>query len=141
MRTILYRLYLQALKLSVQLRQWAFAAYLTKRKGQLAEADLSFLYLAGIQLRGANLSRAKLIRADLHDARLTGADLQEADLRYADLRGADLRDANLLEANLRGANLQGARVDAIQLRLAGSLDGTILPDGSRYQDEYAAGRR
>ncbi|MBN1400384.1 MAG: pentapeptide repeat-containing protein [Anaerolineae bacterium] len=141
MRKLFYRLYLQLIKLSVGLRQRAFAAYLSGRKSQLVEADLSYLYLAGIDLRGANLYRAKLIRADLHGARLNGANLQEADLRYADLRGADLREANLLEADLHGANLQGAQIDALQLGLAGSLERTILPTGARYQDQYADRQR
>jgi uncharacterized protein YjbI with pentapeptide repeats len=141
MRKLFYRVYLQVIKLSVGLRQRAFAAYLSGRKSRLAEADLSYLYLAGMDLRSANLYRAKLVRADLHSARLNGANLQEADLRYADLRNADLREANLLEADLQGANLQGAQVDGLQLGLAGSLDSTILPTGARYQDQYAAPQR
>ena len=118
MRQRLYRLYVRTIQGSVALRQWAYVQALQRRKARLHGADLSYLYLVGINLRDANL--------------------QEADLRACDLRGADLTGANLLNANLRGANLAGAKVDLLQLRMADTLQGAILPDGTRYRDHQAA---
>ena len=50
----------------------------------------------------------------------------------ADLRGANLQEANLQEANLEGANLQGAEVTAEQLPGTRSLQGAIMPDGTKH---------
>lgn len=65
--------------------------------------------------------------ADLH-----GIDLESSDLGSADLRGADLRGANLTNVRLDGANLENAQVNQEQLDQAGSLVGTILPDGIKH---------
>jgi uncharacterized protein YjbI with pentapeptide repeats len=81
-------------------------------------------------LTAANLREANLCRADL-----TGANLTGAGLHGADLSGTKLTGTNLLRADLSGANLSGARVTQNQLGMAGSLKGTILPDGARHDTE------
>ena len=93
--------------------------------------------------KGWDLSGADLSDADLHGSDLSEADLSEADLSSADLcrtylfaanlRGADLSGADMRRANLRKANLEGATVTNEQLAEAGSLEGTILPDGSVHE--------
>jgi uncharacterized protein YjbI with pentapeptide repeats len=105
MRRWLYRLYLQLATANIRFRQRLFAIALGRRKADLAGADLSYLVLSGTNLRQANLREANLRRADLSNVNLDGADLS-------------------------GADLTGARVSEEQLSLAGSLAGTILPDGT-----------
>lgn len=119
----------------------------------LGEANLS-----GAGLRGASLSKAYLSETDLSHADLSGADLSGADLFGANLSGADLRRANLSSANLTGANLSGCRLDEAdlskadlsgvslkadppsgkpvaktELEKARSLEGAILPDGTKHE--------
>jgi uncharacterized protein YjbI with pentapeptide repeats len=100
-----YRLYMRLLTMRLRLGQRFFALWLGRRRSELAGADLSYLVLSGTNLRNANLHQANLQRSDL-----SGVDLQGADLS--------------------GANLRGARVSEAQLATAGSLAGTILPDGT-----------
>jgi hypothetical protein len=126
----------------------------------LAGADLSDAYLYYADLRGANLDGANLNKANLRRANLRGANLSEADLRGANLSEAnlsganlfyaDLSDANLRVAELSGANLSGANLSSANLISAngktneqleqqdGSLEGTIMPDGTLYPGRYAA---
>jgi uncharacterized protein YjbI with pentapeptide repeats len=126
----------------------------------LAGADLSDAYLYYADLRGANLDganlnkanlrRANLRRANLFEADLRGANLSEANLIGANLFYADLSDANLRFADLSGANLRGANLSSANLisangktneeleQQAGSLEGTIMPDGTLYPGRYAA---
>jgi serine/threonine-protein kinase len=105
MRRWLYRLYLRLATANIRLGQYLFALRLSRRKTELAGADLSYLVLSGTNL--------------------AGADLRETDFRRSDLSGVDLTGADL-----SGANLTGARVSEEQLATAGSLSGTILPDGT-----------
>ena len=123
----------------------------------LSRAHLSRADLSGANLSHANLSRANLSRADLSEAilseailsrtNLSGTNLSEADLMRANLRGADLIGANLNEAdlsgafligailtraNLSGANLSRALVTPEQVTPTTSLQGTIMPDGSKH---------
>lgn len=118
----------------------------------LADADLekitlkgihmSYARLPGANLSGANLYQANLDHPDLHKANLTGANLhgavlegaqlRAAVLEQADLSGAVLTGADLREADLSSANLQGARVTTQQLDQAISLQGAIMPDGSKH---------
>jgi uncharacterized protein YjbI with pentapeptide repeats len=116
---------------------------------------LGFLYEANlISVRNVIVD---LSFADLSHANLSGADLDEADLRYANLQGANLSFANLHDADLGGtslakailsnafligaylgradlsfANLDRTTVTNAQLTLAISLQGAIMPDGSRH---------
>jgi len=128
----------------------------------LVQADLRGANLRGANLRGANLSEANLYQANLYQANLSVANLYQANLSVANLynanlsgaylSGANLLEANLLEANLSvanlynanlsgaylsgaylsGANLSGAKVTEEQLKIALSLQGATLPDGSKH---------
>lgn len=109
----------------------------------LEGTDLSGAFLYKADLREASLYGANLNSADLNDADLSGADLTGADLAGASLIGANLSSAWLLGANLRGAELDGvdlshanlssAQVIPDQLSKAASLEGAILPDGTRHE--------
>jgi uncharacterized protein YjbI with pentapeptide repeats len=78
-----------------------------------------------------------------------GTDLSAVDLTGADLSGANLRNASLARANLIGTNLSGTNLSGTNLnganltnasgvtneeleQQAKSLEGTILPDGSKH---------
>lgn len=119
---------------------------------RLLDADLSGANLEDAVLKGANLESAILKRAVLKDAVLSNAKLQDADLQDADLMGVDLYGANLRQANLSYANL--ARTELFEaifeggsLRYANLLDArsineaqfdtTILPNGDKWQADYA----
>ena len=95
--------------------------------------------LRGADLTNANLRHAKLINTDRDEPiSLKGAILEGADLQGADLEGADLREARLNGANLSGANLRGATVTHEQLETTSSLEGAIMPDGSKYENWLSA---
>jgi uncharacterized protein YjbI with pentapeptide repeats len=109
--------------------------------------------LQGAILTGVNLQQARLWEANLQEADFREANLQGAELMGANLQGADLKDANLQEAVLRGANLQGAdlsnanlqKADMSHVNLQGaiftneqlatvkSLQGAIMPDGTKHE--------
>lgn len=103
----------------------------------LIGANLSFADLGGAALSDADLNDATLFGANLRDADLSDANLIVADLRFAnlggaDLTGADLTDADLTDADLTGAILTNAKLTQVQLNEAKSLQGTIMPDGSKH---------
>ena len=123
----------------------------------LAHIDLRDTYLAGAHFEGADLEGAHLEGADLSGTFLEGADLSDANLAdvdlsnaeelwkpgtdmrergaglsHADLSGANLIGADLSGANLSGANLKGANVTDEQLAECASLEGAIMPDGTKY---------
>jgi Pentapeptide repeats (8 copies) len=118
----------------------------------LAYIDLRDTYLAGAHFEGADLEGAHLEGADLSGTFLEGADLSDANLADVDLsnaeelwkpgtdmreRGAglahaDLSGANLIGADLSGADLKGANVTDEQLAECASLEGAIMPDGTKY---------
>jgi len=93
-----------------------------------------------VGLRDADLTNANLRHAKLINTRrdepisLKGANLEGADLQGADLERADLQETNLNKANLSGANLRGATVTLQQLETTFSLEGTTMPDGSKYEN-------
>jgi len=89
--------------------------------------NLSFADLSGAHLDYANLSGAHLGFADLGGAQLYHAHLGFAQLSYADLSYADLG-----YADLSGANLRESKVTLQQLAQAFSLEGTIMPKGSKH---------
>jgi hypothetical protein len=121
-------------------------------EADLSELDLEEARLAGAFLDRANLRKAHLPHADLGGTRLHGADLTGANLSGASLWNAQLQSkldlrleaANLSGANLSGADLRGAELgkadlhDAIGItnekleQQASSLEGTIMPDGSKH---------
>lgn len=112
------------------------------KDANLQKADLSVVVLNRASLREANLNRAYLFWADLSGADLSGADLSGAYLSLVDLSDADLSRASLNETDLTGAILNGANlceadltgaiVTSEQLASACSLEGAIMPDGSKY---------
>ncbi len=98
------------------------------RGADLRGANLHFAYLQVANLSGANLSSANLSNADLRSVNLSSANLSGADLRFADLG----EGANLSSADLRFADLDGAEVTEEQLATASSLEGAIMPDGTKH---------
>jgi uncharacterized protein YjbI with pentapeptide repeats len=124
----------------------------------LNRVNLGEAHLSGADLHGASLARAYLSETDLSETNLNGANLSSADLFGANLSGADLRHANLSGANLSGADLSGCRLDEAdlskadlsgvhlkagapsgtpaaktELKKARSLEGAILPDGTKHE--------
>jgi hypothetical protein len=99
---------------------------------RLGEANLHQTDLREANLSGANLGSADLSGANLSKAKLSGASLANANLHQTDLHEANLSRANLYRADLSGANLTGATVTGEQLARAKSLEGTILPDGTKH---------
>ena len=102
-------------------------------KADFGEADLQRANLKSASLRSASFRSANLRGADLEGAHLSFVDFSVADLRDTNCRGADLTGANLYGAKLNGADLTDADlshafVSARQLRKAGSLSNTKLPD-------------
>ena len=117
-------------------------------EANLIKAALGSSNISKARLRGANLSQAYLSSAILNEANLNqtnltnaileGADLRKAHMKYADLSGAyllgaDLSGADLDWADLSGANLGGAIITNEQLAQAKSLEGAIMPDGSKHE--------
>jgi uncharacterized protein YjbI with pentapeptide repeats len=125
---------------------------------ELYGVDVMDTYLPSINLENTYMQRANLIGAYLHGADLEVAHLEEADmteaglssanLEVAYLQGANLKNANLSNATLRGAHLQGANLDGVylkdtnlegadvsseQLAAAKSLQGAIMPDGTKHE--------
>ncbi len=117
-------------------------AYLTD--ADLIDVDLSNAYLAGAELTDAVLLAANLTMANLSRVNAVGTVFVKADLAEADLYKANLTDADLMRANLRSTNLSGADLSGADLsgatgmttevleRQAYSLEGTIMPDGSKH---------
>lgn len=115
------------------------------RKTKLQGANLSGAWLYGADLRGANLREADLSETKLHNAWLHKADLSEIKLHNANLRGAKLCGTKLHNAILSGAKLRNVDLSEAEgmtteelVSQAGSLEGTILPDGTLYQKGSSA---
>jgi uncharacterized protein YjbI with pentapeptide repeats len=128
------------------------------RFATLSDATLHEVDLSGANLTGAHLSGADLdppgSRANLAEAILVGADLKDANLQQAILSDANLQQATLSDANLSGAILRRAKLSGVTLKgavldeanlsdavgvtkeeleqKAGSLEGAIMPDGSKH---------
>ena len=118
-------------------------------RARLSQADLSGCDLRYANLGGADLWAANVSYADLNEARLWGANLNKANLHGSNLCGTRLSGANLWGADLSKANLDGAYLwDADlteanlfqaqylteqQLNLVKSLQGAMLPDGSKHE--------
>jgi uncharacterized protein YjbI with pentapeptide repeats len=101
-------------------------------KAYLVDAYLLSANLTESMLREADLKHADLKHADLSEAKLYIAHLEQADLGEANLTNADLTHADLSEANLSLADLSGARISAEQLATVKSLEGAIMPDGTKH---------
>jgi uncharacterized protein YjbI with pentapeptide repeats len=102
------------------------------QSASLRRANLRGASVRSADLREANLWKANLSLANLSRARLNDANLSEATLQNAKLMRANLNGANIKGAVLRGANLTDARVTTEQLAQVYSLEGTIMPDGLKY---------
>lgn len=102
------------------------------RNTNLQRANLNGTNLYRAVLRNARLQSATLYHANLHSANLEGSNLEGANLQDANLEGVNLRDANLKDAFLRKANLKGAQVTGEQLVAVKSLEGAIMPDGTKH---------
>lgn len=90
------------------------------RDADLAEANLSGAFLAGVDLNGASMPRAEFVATDLRgaclqDARLDGGNLLESLLDGADARRASFAQARLERTRLRGAWLDEARFGGAQV--------------------------
>jgi uncharacterized protein YjbI with pentapeptide repeats len=119
---------------------WLDGAFLGEAQlagAKLRSARLEKTILWGASLSRADLQEARLMDADLKRAQLTEASLRRAHLKRADLHGAHLqgarvREAQFDEAVLTAAHLEGTRGLTVgQLEAAESLEGCVLPDGTR----------
>lgn len=105
----------------------------------LSNADLSQADLVAINLRDADLRNVSFVNANLQFAQMHASNLSNADLSQTNLNGADLSLTNLSNDDLSSANLKGTNLSQAkgltmeQLHRAKSLQGTILPDGSRHR--------
>lgn len=102
-------------------------------QGALFKAAVLFgVTLNNVNLSGANMAKANMHGVTLEDVTLIGANMTQADLSWAILSGDDLTKVNLKGAILAGANLKGAKITPAQLKQVASLQGTIMPDGSKH---------
>lgn len=83
-------------------------------------------------LQGAIFIGTNLTAAILENVNLTGMNMTKALLQRAILSGDDLTKVNLTGANLTGADLKGALITPAQLKQVASLQGAIMPDGSKH---------
>jgi len=98
----------------------------SKKKVQLASADLSGLCLNGFSLPAANLKyvnlentsmqRANLQEVSLEYSNLNGADLQHSDLSLGNFHNCTFRNATLANSNLQGAILLNADMTGCDLQ-------------------------
>ena len=102
----------------------------------LTEARLANAHMLGARLVGADLSRADLSSARLFRAELSNSSFREAFLFQVDLREVNLKGADLWGARCSATNLKGARVSLTQLVSVGMLNGSVMPDGSRYDGRF-----
>lgn len=103
----------------------------------LIDAKLTHLNLHRAVLSFANLKRAHLEATNLIEAHLEGANLENAYMKRSRLDEANFEGANLKGAHLERASLVGAKIDLFQLKEVGSLEDTIMPDGSLYNEDWA----
>ena len=107
----------------------------------MAQADLSGINLEGADLSGANFENANLKSVNLNESNLEQANLNDTNLMDASLNGANLEKSDLTGANLHGAwmidaNLDEAKINLNQLINVKALNGTIMPDGQKYDGRF-----
>lgn len=117
------------------------------REAYFNEANLMGAHLEGAIFAFANLYRANLSGAHLKGAYLNGANLRMAILERANLQAENLMGAKLREAKFEGADLEGAKLEGadlenctislIQLKSVKSLLDAKMPDGTKYNDNWA----
>src|SRR5574341_357031 len=105
-------------------------------------------YLARINISGANLDTIELSLLLFDGSNLSGVSMRNSRTLILDLRNACMFRANLSNTNvglhsiLEGAmlvetNMTGAvGIEEDDLRMANSLWGATMPDGSRYRGQY-----
>ena len=98
----------------------------------LSEALLNGSTFDNCDLQGAIFIGTNLTAAILENVNLTGVNMTQALLPRANLSEDDLTKVNLTGANLAGANLKGAMITPDQLKQVASLQGAIMPDGSKH---------
>jgi uncharacterized protein YjbI with pentapeptide repeats len=98
------------------------------RNANLKGVDLAGADLRMADLRGANLQEAFLIEANLQLAVLLDSDLRCTLLIRANMQGALLRNSNLQGASLLQADLRGADLRNADLRRARELDTVNFDD-------------
>lgn len=128
----------------------------TLRITNLKGANLFNVNLQNADMKTANLDETDLTTANMTNVDLKSASLINADLSGSNLRGADLRSAKLTGANMRDVNLENVMLgdyislleeeghstskDAVmnlyQLGEVASLIDAIMPDGTRFNDEW-----
>lgn len=81
----------------------SLSRFISIRRSNLNNLDLSHVNLSGIDLRKTDLSNTKLTGANLKEANLAGANLKEANLEGVNICGADLSNANLQNTSLANA--------------------------------------
>jgi uncharacterized protein YjbI with pentapeptide repeats len=127
------------------------------RDTYLNMVDFASADLRRTSFQNAHLMQSSLVHALLDEASLNGAYMQSADLRSTFLTHADLTEAFLVKANFEGAFLRFANLERAnaceaifrfaeglsfdQLRTVYSLEGAILPDGTRLSGRYSLTER
>jgi BTB/POZ domain-containing protein KCTD9 len=102
----------------------------------LKNASLSYSNLRSCYLREADMQYADLTKSDLDMANLRGSNLKDAILIEANFHGADLIKVNFQNANLFRANLNASDINLYQLKYVKSLDNSVMPDGTTYNEEW-----
>jgi uncharacterized protein YjbI with pentapeptide repeats len=103
--------------------------YLDLNHSDMSHAEISHSRLTHSDLSYVNLSQATLASVDLSNSSLVGAILSDAEFMSVDLSGANLQQADLSGANLKG--VIGITIEELE-KQAKSLQGAILPDGSKH---------
>ncbi|HEY9706357.1 MAG TPA: pentapeptide repeat-containing protein, partial [Allocoleopsis sp.] len=94
----------------------------------LSQANLTGLNLSDSNFYGANLSETNLENANLSNVNFARTNLQKANLRNANLTKVKLYKTNLDDADLTNADLTG-----VIFNHHVSLNNTIMPDGTPYE--------
>lgn len=79
-------------------------------KVDLAEVNLSFMYLRGICFNEVNLNKAKLVGINLQEATITNSCLRRGNLEKANLSQAVITDSDFYRTNLSCTDLVEANV-------------------------------
>ena len=110
----------------------------------LADRDLAYVNLSGLDLSGMNLAKAylegaKMAGTNLENADLTGAILVRVQMDGANLKGARLREANLGHARVSACDFSGAVLNKAVLAEA-QVEGTIIEGGDMDGTDFTKAR-
>lgn len=92
--------------------KYAFLSGVDLRKVNFKDAQLQGASLSFSLLQGANFSTAKLQSTSFYKTQLQGADFSLAELQGANLRSAQLEGANLKWSQMQGVDLRETNIDA-----------------------------